>query len=464
MKSLLKIYRRYILTACLIIFLLIAVNIVISFAILFHYLAKYNKSDMVASGIEQIAATAMYEETGKEHTPFIPVEGIELMKQNDYIFAMILSPEGDVVWQWQCPKELPTHYTAGDIASFSKWYLMDYPVKEWRMDNYLLVCGNEKESFWKYPFIDLPRDFMDNLGRYAKINLSINLFIILAIIFFMGYRFYKSLNPITNSIEKLAEGRSVMLPEKGVISELNKKLNQTSFILENQQQALDKRDNARTEWIASVSHDIRTPLSMIMGYADELASNDDLEVEQRKQAEIIKHQSIKIKTLIDDLNLTSKLEYHMQPLNMENFMPAPFLRNIVVSYLNDGLEEKYDLVLNIDASMEGSYMRGDKKLLTRAINNLINNCIQHNEDGCHIEISAALLNETVCSFVIRDNGKGIPESVAANLLNEGNTSTEKEKVPHIMGLRIVKQIICAHEGNFYISHDRHAVVMELPLL
>lgn len=457
MKSLLKIYRRYILTACLIIFLLIVVNIVISFGILLHYLTKYNDGDMAMGSIRQIAATAIYEKTENKDTPMIPLEGIELMEQNHYIFAMILSPRGDVLWQWQCPEVLPTHYTAGDIASFSKWYLMDYPVKVWRMDDYLLVCGNDKESFWKYP-IELPRDLMDNLGRYVKMNISINLFIILSIIIFMGYRFYKSLNPITNSIEKLADGSSIILPEKGVVSELNKKLNQTSLILENQQQALNKRDNARTEWIASVSHDIRTPLSMIMGYADELTSNAELEEEQHKQADIIKHQSIKIKTLIDDLNLTSKLEYHMQPLNMEEFMLAPFLRNIVVSYLNDGLEEKYDITLNIEATMECAYMHGDKKLLTRAINNLINNCMQHNEVGCHIEISAAPLNKAVCSIVVRDNGKGISESVVANLLKE-----IQEKVPHIMGLRIVKQIICAHEGNFYISHDRHAVVMELPL-
>ncbi len=457
MKSLLKIYRRYIFTACLIIFLLIAANIVISFGILLHSFMKYSEGDLAKGGIRQIAATFMYEETENGNTPMIPSEGIELMKKNHFIFAMILSPEGDVVWQWQCPEELPIHYTVGDIASFSKWYLMDYPVKEWRIDEYLLVCGYDKDTFWKYP-LDLPLGFINNFGTYAKFNISINLCIILAITFFMGYRFYKSLNPITNSIEKLAEGTSVILPEKGVVSELNKKLNQTSSILENQQKALNKRDNARTEWIASVSHDIRTPLSMIMGYADELASNDDLDGEHRKQAEIIKHQSIKIKTLIDDLNLTSKLEYHMQPLNMEDFMPAPFLRNIVVSYLNDGLEEKYNITLNIDSSIESTYMQGDKKLLTRAINNLINNCMQHNEDGCHIEISAALLNETVCSFVVRDNGKGIPESVVISLSKE-----IQEKFPHIMGLRIVKQIICAHEGNFYISHDRHAVVMELPL-
>ena len=400
----------------------------------------------------------LYENTEKGYIPYIPDEGIEIMEQNDYIFAMIISPQGDVVWQWQCPEELPMHYTAGDIASFSKWYLKGYPVKGWRVDDYLVLCGNEKNFSWKYS-VEVPLKFMENLGYYVSINLLINLSIIFCIILIIGYRFYKSLRPITKSIEELAEGKTIQLPEKGVISELNRKLNQTSLILESQQQALDKRDNARTEWIASVSHDIRTPLSMIIGYADGLSANEGLTEEQRRQAQIIMSQSTKIKTLIEDLNLTSKLEYHMQPLNIEHFMFAPFLREIVVSYLNGGIKEEFTISLTIDTDVESTLMNGDKKLLTRAINNLINNCMQHNQGGCHIELAASLLNAKVCSFAIKDNGIGIPPIIVAALNGQAI-----EKVPHIMGLRISKQIINAHQGNFYISSDSHTVVMELPLI
>ena len=88
-------------------------------------------------------------------------------------------------------------------------------------------------------------------------------------------------------------------------------------MLEQQRWNLEKRDTARTEWISGVSHDIRTPLSMVMGYADNLENDAALPEEARKQAGIIKEQSLKIKTLIEDLNLTSKLEYQMQPLRME---------------------------------------------------------------------------------------------------------------------------------------------------
>ena len=42
---------------------------------------------------------------------------------------LLLDADGNVVWQWNKPDELPTHYTLGQVASFSRWYLMDYPVQ-----------------------------------------------------------------------------------------------------------------------------------------------------------------------------------------------------------------------------------------------------------------------------------------------------------------------------------------------
>ena len=63
----------------------------------------------------------------------------------------------------------------------------------------------------------------------------------------------------------------------------------------------------------TVSHDIRTPLSMVMGYAGQIEDNESLPESERKKARIIRQQSTKMKNLINDLNLASKLEYNMQP-------------------------------------------------------------------------------------------------------------------------------------------------------
>ncbi len=81
----------------------------------------------------------------------------------------------------------------------------------------------------------------------------------------------------------------------GIADGLAKKLNQTSRILEEQNQQLAKRDHARTNWISGVSHDIRTPLSLIMGYADTLVRDHSMGEEQKKKAVSIQRQSLMIK-------------------------------------------------------------------------------------------------------------------------------------------------------------------------
>ena len=75
----------------------------------------------------------------------------------------------------------------------------------------------------------------------------------------------------------------------------------------------NKRDQARSDWINGISHDIRTPLSVVMGYASQMESDGSLGERQREQAGIIRRQSETIRSLVGDLNLTMRLDYEMQP-------------------------------------------------------------------------------------------------------------------------------------------------------
>lgn len=75
------------------------------------------------------------------------------------------------------------------------------------------------------------------------------------------------------------------------MEDVGKRINETSL-------QLDKQNKSRANWISGVSHDIRTPLSMIMGYADRITSSLDVGENTRKQANIIKIQSVKIKNLV----------------------------------------------------------------------------------------------------------------------------------------------------------------------
>ena len=141
-------------------------------------------------------------------------------------------------------------------------------------------------------------------------------------------------------------------------------------------------------------------------------------------------------------------------------MPAPFLRSLVAAYLNADMGKQYDIELNISENLEHVFMEGDEALLGRAINNLIGNSIRHNPSGCQIKICASLPNLNVCAIQISDNGTGIPKQVIQIL--EDNLPASSHS-PHIMGLRIAKQIVRSHQGNFYFTKDNHGILMEFPI-
>ena len=212
---------------------------------------------------------------------------------------------------------------------------------------------------------------------------------------------------------------------------------------------------------------------MIVGYADELEHNESLCDKDKSRAAAIKIHSLKIKQLIEDLNLTSKLEYHMQPLRIKSFYPAALLRRLTAEKMNGGLEEQYELVLEIDDSLESLILQGDEELIARAIGNLLNNSIGHNAAGCHILISGSREGD-YCVLQVSDDGCGIPGEVMGFLEQENKAEemvqsertepVNQKRKPHIMGLRIVKQIVLAHKGSFQIKEEGHTVKLALPII
>lgn len=290
-----------------------------------------------------------------------------------------------------------------------------------------------------------------------------------------GRSFCMRLSEVRAGIHALSLGEAVTLPEEGATAELARGINRTSEMLFEQQKLISGRDTARAEWIRGISHDIRTPLSMVMGYS-ELLEEDALNAEQRHAVSIIKEQSVKMKKLIDDLNLISKLEYNCQPLRMSRFYPAGLLREAVADAVNawnaaaDGRfpedAERYRIELLIFPEFEAMTVEADEGLLRRVFDNLIGNAARHNPEGCSITL-LAYCSRNGGIVEVQDDGCGIPEPVARTVNGIGSLfalpETEEEPEarlpdrPHIMGLRIAKQIMLAHGGNLIVKPDRHTI-------
>lgn len=440
-KSLSKIFVRYLLTATIIMVVTLCLNIFLYIIVAFRTI----QSSQHPAGASKTIAEEFYEENG---TLLLSENGLAKLEEQ-YVWAMLLGSQGQILWSWQLPEHLNHTYTASEIAAFSKWYLDDYPVVERINDYGLFVVASPQGSMWKYNISDSMKR-MNTTLHMIPVTIGINLFFGFFLSIFMGTLFYRSLRGIALGIEQLSEHQAIHLPEKGMTEMLAKQLNRTSDLLTRQREQLERRDNARAAWIGGVSHDIRTPLSLIMGHASALKADGSLTEEQRRQAEIIELQSLQIKHLIEDLNLTSKLEYDMQPLRPVRFHPSRLLRKIVTDFYNQGLSPDHTIDLYIDPAVEQITLNGDTALLARAFRNLIQNSIRHNPGGCTVTVTAYAEQGGVC-FQVSDDGCGIPENVIESLTG---TLPDTEEKPHIMGLQIVWQIFKAHGWQVIFSDSR----------
>jgi len=323
-------------------------------------------------------------------------------------FAMVIDNTGKIIWEYKLPEELEQTYTLQEVAVFAKWYLKDYPVDIHVVPNGILVLGRPKDTIWKYN-ISHSLGTMEALLKYIPYLLLIDILLLIVIPF---------------------------------------------IILRHQNRQKEKE---RTTWIAGVSHDIRTPLSLVLGYADEIG-RESFDQEAVQKAQVIEEQAIRIRSLITNLNTENKLAYGMGNWEKERILLPALIREISCDWLNRNIGEQYELNIDISQKLEQFYVTGNRELLRRMLDNLINNAIVHNPEGCKIMISLQEKKvgwQTKCELTVSDNGQGASKEQLRKL----QAPLKLEKLSeHGLGLRLVKRIakmqhwrvrFCNHaEGGF----------------
>ena len=327
-------------------------------------------------------------------------------------WAMLLNQEGQVVWSLSKPEDVSEQYTISDVAAFTRWYLNDYPVQSWVREDGLLVVGSPKGSIWKH-------DISMNTQILLQTPLWFLAFFLLALSSVLGLAW-------------LAVGK---------------------WFRQDQQ----VRDAARSNWINGVSHDIRTPLSVVMGYAAQLEAAPDLTPEHKRQASAIRAQSQVIRDLVNDLNLTMRLDCEMQALRKEPLQPAVFLRQTAADFLNGGIGSGFDFEMVLPEAPLPE-VEADPFLLRRAVNNLLTNCVRHNPPGCSICLGAKLEGKELVLWVEGGAAEGTVQPDSAQPLEADGGAA------HGTGLKLVVQIAAAHGGKAeFLSGTPYRCELRLPV-
>ena len=441
MKTFARVVRRYVLATVAIILLLMALGVAALIGLGYYYGTM--RADSFRYSSSQIADHLHCDAQGTFVFDTQPAE----VWLDGYVWAMVLDEEGQILWRHDLPAALDHPYTVTEVASFTRWYLEDYPVFCQIRDYGMLVLGMPKDSIARYNFWSAP-DLLTGIFKNSGLILAAVLVLILAGCLLVSWRSTRSLQVVANGLDVLAGGGTVELPTRGFTGELARRLNQTSEQLRRRNEIIRRRDEARTNWIAGVSHDIRTPLSLILGWAEQLQNDRAVPEAARRKAAGIRDQSEKIRALVEDLNLTSKLQYGAQPLRREACQAGTLLRGLVADFCNGPLAQGCAVELELSPQAENFPLSVDRALLGRALDNVLGNSVRHNAAPvrCWIE---AQVEDGGLSITLKDDGRGYPPAVLAALQGEPS-----ERTPHILGLHVVEQILQAHGGQASFWQNR----------
>lgn len=212
-------------------------------------------------------------------------------------------------------------------------------------------------------------------------------------------------------------------------------------------------EELRKELMANVSHDLKTPLTMIKAYAEMVRDLTYKNKEKREQnLNVIIEETDRLNHLVNDILTLSVMESKMMQLDLETLNLNLLIQTILDRYQIFASEEKYHFIYeNQDKQM----IQADKKKMEQVLYNLINNAIQYTDDEKRIEIK---VKDKKKEYIVEINNSGepIPREDLKNIWNKYYKSNKKHQRAPIgtgLGLSIVRQILELHHFEYGVTSD-----------
>lgn len=304
------------------------------------------------------------------------------------------------------------------------------------------------------------------IGIVTVISLCIG-FLSFALYFSIFTRkFSRYLVEISDGINELSTGNfnvSIPIREDDELTEiamsLNRMANDIKAIIENERSV----ENKKNELITNVAHDLRTPLTSIIGYLG-IVSSQELSAEKReKYIGIAYNKSKRLEKLIEDLFTYTKFEFGQVKLHLISVdivkMMEQMLEEFYPSFCDNGLEYSFETNEN------GIHIEADGDLLARAFGNLIQNAIKYGAQGKNVNVIVTGHTDTVTISVI-NYGEVIPKKDLNNIFDKFyrvDNSRNEEHGGTGLGLAIAKNIINMHGGSIQVRSDLDGTVFEVEL-
>ena len=390
-----------------------------------------------------------------EAAPRIKQAGMSLLQDND-IGIQILEPSGCEVFSYQEPEQANTIYSSAELLQL-------FQAGKLENSEITAFLGTVSNAGTDYIYIlyfpvDVSKATMYVNGeRFAGGKtiilpiLSTMLLLVLISGVLYGVFTTKAMKRLTTSIQEISLRSYLPVQDHGVFHDLYDSLNTLDSEIRASDQLQVQTDKMREEWISNITHDLKTPLSPIKGYAEMLQEDGGVTPEQcRRYAGITLKNVSYMETLIDDLKLTYQLESGMLPVSREEQDIVRFMKELAIDILNT--PEYEDRTIHFETEEADFLYSFDQTLLTRTFRNLIINAFVHGEANTEVTLCVSA-SDTALNISVADNGKGIELEAAEHLFDRyyRGTGTQQRPEGSGLGLAIAKSIIELHGGTISVS-------------
>jgi two-component system, OmpR family, sensor histidine kinase BaeS len=286
--------------------------------------------------------------------------------------------------------------------------------------------------------------FLRNVNSATLLSAIVAVLLALILGGLLAFTMTRSLRDLTEATVEIAKGRfgkQVKVRSKDEIGELATSFNKMSL-------DLDQATKARQQMTADIAHDLRSPLSVITGYAEALSDNKLPGTPEVYN--ILLQETKHLDRLVDDLRLLTLADTGELPLNLQPISPYALIERVAARQAVNA--DQLQLGLRLNAQQDLPMVNVDVERMSQVLDNLIQNAFRYTPNGGEVWLGSRVVADQV-EITVSDNGKGIsPEDLphVFDRFYRGDKSRQNSAESGL-GLAIAKSIVEAHAGKISVD-------------
>ena len=268
---------------------------------------------------------------------------------------------------------------------------------------------------------------------------------------------YASSKKITSPLLQMNEAAKVIAGgnfEQRVEISSEDEVGQLAESFNHMAESLDKYEKVRRDFIANVSHDLRSPLTSIQGFLGAILDGTIPEQKQEHYLNIVLEETKRLTKLTNDIVELSRAQTSTITLEKKRFDINDLIRESI-ERLEPRLKQK-DIQINAMFAEKETFVCADRDKIARVIYNLVDNAIKFSGEGEQIEIETALKENKKLLVSVKDYGKGISEEDVKYVFDrfyKVDSSRGKDKTGSGLGRSIVREFLLAHGENIAVKSE-----------